>query len=447
MCNCAACLSHFLGLGPAATPVAFSSRPDKPSWTCCTMERDAFASLFSQPQPGNKKKSKKASSSPRKHVNSLLGRSNKRPRSSAASPSSSSSASLSAAAASSRTGSRFLECPLCEKSVHSSLAQSHVERCDGREDNPVQDTPVVAAPTSATALSPSVPSAPATGGPIAAAAACVSLSPQAAGGKGNARAVISPGGAECSPHAVELSASQVIEGMAVPDAGTSGAGVGRTPLVIEAGTAAAPATTAVSSTCSAAAKSPPSPTNTGSGTAASNGRRGSRSSGSNTMDTTTTARGNNAFATLMAASALANFREEMYLWAHEDGTLSWGWGTVGNPLPPPSIPPPTKDGVVESSDRGSSSGGTSAATDNRRWSCQVATKGPDGRKAGMCDLWTNLPSVKFTPSVEVAGTAGTRSAGVAVANRPAASDDNAVSVWEAAPGCGTCLRRGADGLG
>ncbi|CAM9710357.1 unnamed protein product [Hapterophycus canaliculatus] len=285
------------------------------------MEREAFASLFSQPQRGNKKKGKKASStaSPRKHVNSILERSNKRPRSSAASPSS-----WSASApppSSSSGGSSFVECPLCEKSVHSLLAQSHVERCGGREqDSALQPTASSAGPAFSTAASPNVAAATARGGPLAAAACCVSSSPQAVGGEIDARAVISPGLAGSGPPAAEVSLSQLIEKVAAPR------------------TAAVPATAAVSSPCSSTAK-PPSPSpaviSAGIGTAASKGHRGGvRRSATNTGTTV-----NNAFATLMAASALSNFREEMYLWAHEDGTLSWGWGTAGNPLPPPPARP------------------------------------------------------------------------------------------------------------
>lgn len=47
---------------------------------------------------------------------------------------------------------------------------------------------------------------------------------------------------------------------------------------------------------------------------------------------------NNLFARLMTASALSDFREEMYLWRHEDETFSWGWGVAGRACPaPPSV--------------------------------------------------------------------------------------------------------------
>lgn len=84
-----------------------------------------------------------------------------------------------------------------------------------------------------------------------------------------------------------------------------------------------------------------------------------------------------AFSALMDASALGNFKEEIYLWRHKDDTISWGWGPAGSAQPPPP------------DDR-------SASDSNRSWTCEVATKGPDGRKAGMCEIWTNLPSVMTT---------------------------------------------------
>lgn len=89
----------------------------------------------------------------------------------------------------------------------------------------------------------------------------------------------------------------------------------------------------------------------------------------------------NAFSALMGASALGNFKEEMYLWRHKDDTISWGWGPTGSAQPPPP------------DDR-------SSGNPNRSWTCEVATKGPDGRKAGMCEIWTNLPSVMTTGVVE-----------------------------------------------
>ncbi|CAM9503022.1 unnamed protein product, partial [Scytosiphon promiscuus] len=395
------------------------------------MERDAFASLFSQPQRGNndKKKSKRTSSqaaSPRKHhVNSALSRSNKRPRSSAASPSSLSSA----AASSPPAGSRFVECPLCGKSVHSSLAQSHVERCVGREDiDAVPNEAVKSAPLLATTTAPSIPPSSPTGGLPGVTTARISPSPPAVGDVDDAGSVLSPDEAGHGPPATEVSPSPVMDEVpAAPDAGTSGKkAAGGTPV---AGTAAA-AAAAVSLAHSTASNSPPPPpvvVGAGGGTPAGKGRRGTRRTSTSTMDPTTTVT-NNAFAKLMAASALTNFREEMYLWAHEDGTLSWGWGTVGNPLPPPpSVPSTNKNGHVENGGGGSSGAGvgTTAPTDHRRWSCQVATKGPDGRKAGMCDLWTNLSPAQSTASAGEGRTAGQRSAGGAPAIRPAASDENA----------------------
>ncbi|CAM9483041.1 unnamed protein product [Choristocarpus tenellus] len=79
------------------------------------------------------------------------------------------------------------------------------------------------------------------------------------------------------------------------------------------------------------------------------------------------------FSTLMAASALSNFKEYFYLVAEEDGTFSWGWGSSRNP--------------------------SSAKTNQtpQCWSCTVTNKGPKGISTGTCELWTNLPPA--TPTV------------------------------------------------
>eukprot|EP00752_Nemacystus_decipiens_P001702 g1648.t1 len=121
----------------------------------------------------------------------------------------------------------------------------------------------------------------------------------------------------------------------------------------------------------------------------------------------------NAFSTLMAASALSSFREEMYLWAHEDGTFSWGWGSLNNPLPPPPSISATSRSTATTTKATSTGSKSSAPNGHRRWLCQVATKGPDGRKAGTCDLWTNLP-----PAANPSG--GSENAGF-VAARPGQS--------------------------
>lgn len=249
-------------------------------------------------------------SSSKKHALSSSKTSGKRPRSS-------SSSSPSAASPASQ-GSRFVECPLCGKSVHSSLAQAHVDRC---------------APTTNEEISPPSPTAAAT---------CSSQGVDAGVG---ATSVASARQAEA-------------EGM------RSGERSAKPP----------PPPPPPSVQATAAAKTTPS-----AATAASAAVRSAR----NNMPAPA-----NAFSALMAASALSNFREEMYLWAHEDGTFSWGWGSVGNPLPPP----PSTNTIS-----GATTGGSQDSSAPRRhssWSCQVATKGPDGRKAGTCDLWTNLPPAK-----------------------------------------------------
>lgn len=113
----------------------------------------------------------------------------------------------------------------------------------------------------------------------------------------------------------------------------------------------------------------------------------------------------NAFSTLMAASALSDFREEMYLWWHDNGTLSWGWGPAGGAHP---VPP----------------GGRSAGRSKHFWSYEVATKTPDGRKAGMCELWTNLPPASTT----IACQQQQGGACATIAGLPS-SDDNSVCAY------------------
>ena len=65
-----------------------------------------------------------------------------------------------------------------------------------------------------------------------------------------------------------------------------------------------------------------------------------------------------------------------------------GLGRRRRPPPPPPTPP--------SPHANTASGGAGKSdafpVSLRSWSCQVATKGPEGRKAGTCEIWTNIPS-------------------------------------------------------
>ena len=266
---------------------------------------DAFALLRASSSPGaSKKKAKHAPSSKT---------SGKRARSS--SPLTPSSASQ---------GSRFVECPLCGKSVHSSLAQAHVERCTPAQGE-ISPPPTAAVTCSPAGLDPG----------LVAASSVTSARQEEAGGTGSGET------------STETPASPASPAQAPP---------------------------AAEPTTSTAAASPTTP----SSTAVRSARK--------------TPAQANAFSTLMAASALSNFREEMYLWAHEDGKFSWGWGPVGNPLPPPPSAATISSSTATPTSATNGGGNTkSAPSGPGSWSCQVATKGPDGRKAGTCDLWTNLP--------------------------------------------------------
>ncbi|CAM9371077.1 unnamed protein product [Ectocarpus sp. 4 AP-2014] len=320
------------------------------------MERNAFASLFSHPQAASKKK-QGFSSTRSKHVQSSAKRPRSSPSPSAASPS----------------GSRFVECPLCAKSVHSSLAQTHVERCPGSAEEPISSAAKQVPPAAASAPSNTL----------------VFSSPrQEAGVKADACVAASLVNRGRSS-AERVSPIPVVKAAAGPDdakCGSIGDNGGE-----KAGAAVIP---------------PPSISNgddvTGDGRR-SRGRRKTTSCSSGEAGDSAMDQKNDAFATLMAASALTNFREEMYLLAHQDGTLSWGWGPAGNPLPP--IP-------------------AHGDTASNRWRCQVATKGPDGRKAGTCDIWTNLaPAESVTdPVLPAAGRGGDR---VTRGVTPAGGDDNA----------------------
>lgn len=341
--------------------------PHSSSLAASPMERNAFASLFSQPQAASKKK-QGFNSTRSKHVQSSA----KRPRSS-----------LSPSAAS-PSGSRFVECPLCGKSVHSSLAQTHVERCPGSGEeassSAAKQVPPAAAPAPASTL-----------------VHVISSPQQEAGGKADAcvaASLVKTGRSS----AESVSPIPVVEAAAGPDdakCGSIGDSRGE-----KAGAAVTP---------------PPSISNgddvTGNGRR-SRGRRKTTSCSSGEAGDSATDQKNDAFATLMVASALTNFREEMYLLAHQDGTLSWGWGPAGNPIPPT---PAHGD------------------TASRRWRCQVATKGPDGRKAGTCDIWTNLaPAESVTdPVLPAAGRGGDR---VTRGVTPAGGDDNAVRLAEVGGG-------------
>lgn len=220
-------------------------------------------------------------------------------------------------------GSRFVECPLCGKSVHSSLAQAHVGRCTPAEGE------------------------------------------------------ISPAGLDASL----VAASSVTSARQEEAGGTSsGKRSAETPPSPPLPAPPAQAPPSVEKPTSTATASPTTPT-----------VRSVRKTPTQAQAPA------NAFSTLMAASALSNFREEMYLWAHEDGAFSWGWGPVGNPLPPPPSTNTTSSGTTATTNA-TGVGGNRAPSGHRSWSCQVATKGPDGRKAGMCDLWTNLAPPATNPA-------------------------------------------------
>lgn len=266
--------------------------------------------------------------------------------------------------------------------MHSSLAQTHVERCPGSGEETISSA-AKQVPSPAAAYAP------------ASTLEEVSSPQQEAGGKADAcvaASLVKSGRASVET----VSPIPVVDAAAGPDDAKCGSTTdGKTGE--KAGATATP---------------PPSISNgddfTGNGRRSRGRRRRSTSYGSGEAGDSATNNKNNAFATLMAASALNNFQEEMYLWVHQDGTLSWGWGPAGNPLPP----------IPAHGDTGSST-----------WRCQVATKGPDGRKAGTCDIWTNLAPAGSVadPVMPAAGRGGDR---VTRGVSPAGGDDNAVRLAE-----------------
>lgn len=228
-------------------------------------------------------------------------------------------------------GSRFTECPVCGKSVHISLANSHVSRCVD---------------------------------------AC-SSAPQ------------TPGSSAADPHGVDPQTSVLSKKneTEVPhDANPDVPDCQRNP----------PAATASGPLLSKAVCSVREHDSTADDVLLSKKQKVIKSSP------------NDAFGRIMIASALSNFREEFYLWVHEDSAVSWGWGPTGCARP---APPNER----------------STGNSCRRWTCEVATKGPDGRKAGTCEFWTNLPSAD-TGSIATGSHLGD---GVAATGLQG-SDDNAV---------------------
>lgn len=337
------------------------------------MERDAFARFFtagSKHQP---------SSHPRSQ--------GKRPR-----------LVTSTALASTPQGSRFVECPLCTKSFHSSLVQSHVNECIGFEDKakvrPSQSPEI-------TRIGPKQTS-------------CSSMDNFAATRSPNCG--IDRGRGNYSNRMTGN--SQSCEGIVSwPTKSDNGS-----PMQVDDGARGLYSSNrSIHSTHNIGSDGiSPSPV----------------SAISSQPDTSQPllASAENAFSRMMTASALADFREEMYLWAHDDGTLSWGWGAAGNPRPaPPEVSPVPKSSTSLASE-GSYCGDvrgrdTPQQHEIRRWSCQVATKGPDGFKAGTCELWTNLP-----PATEaVLMCIGVSAADRGVVNGPrsaggGSSNGNAVSI-------------------
>lgn len=304
------------------------------------MEQDAFASFFTA---GGKHQSSPHPRSQRKRLRLVT----------------------STALASTPQGSRFVECPLCTKSFHSSLVQAHANECLGFED------------------------------------------------KGKLRPSQSPEITRTGPYQTSCSS---MDNSGATESPKCGIGRGR-------GNYSNRMTGSLQS-CEGIV-SWPTKSDNGVPMQIDDGARGLRNSNMSIHSTDDIGNGGispspipaissqhdisqpplasaeNAFSRMMTASALADFREEMYLWAHDDGTLSWGWGAAGNPCPaPPEASPVPKTPTSLASER-SYCGDVHAQytpqqREVRRWSCQVATKGPDGFKAGTCELWTNLPSATET---------------------------------------------------
>lgn len=180
------------------------------------------------------------------------------------------------------SGSRFADCPICGKSVHVSLANGHVERC-------------VVESSKKTIVAPSSPLL-VEGQPPA------TLRQQT---ESSTRPCIGPQQHEGDGGKADELHDGVQPAVSTQDVPSSAAGFVSQVANLER---KRKLTHAIGNS----------------------EQQGIRASG---IDGGTTS--NNAFSRLMTASALANFREEMYLWRHDDGTFSWGWGPAGSPRPAP----------------------------------------------------------------------------------------------------------------
>lgn len=391
------------------------------------MDRDAFAALFSHSSP-KKQQGKSACFQNRGRGNAASSKkkqaiTKKRPRSPAT-------------AEDSARKSRFIECPLCGTSVYSSLAQQHVDKCVGNsgESEGSQPQAIPAVPLSPETAAPRNMShddhdflADVKGIPLSGLESSRTALWPSASQKGireedgrdlpSSEAVEVPhspppgkmlrtaGGHRNSPSKTETTSSKTGDSTgdraAKPGlAGFISAGHHRRPHELgqtdsrtgpDAGQqqqiltfAGPPKLNHENNSTAPAAVKKHAPT--ASKTAAGHGK--------DRTDSCQDGVGKgNAFSKLMAASALTSFREEMYLWAHEDGTLSWGWGPVGDPRPGPPAPSTS----TNSAHGVAGVKGEVKESRGREWSCQVATKGPAGTKAGMCDVWTNLSSAPPAP--------------------------------------------------
>lgn len=182
------------------------------------------------------------------------------------------------------SSSRFTECPICAKSVHASLANAHVERC-------------VAESSEQKTIAPSSPL-------LVEGQHLGTLCQETEGSKMSGRGRQQhegDGGRTEQPHdGVQPPASTRVGASSVASPVSQVAALKRKREMTYA--------------------------------AGDFEQHGKRPSG---IDSGTTS--NNAFSRIMAASALVDFREEMYIWRHDDDTFSWGWGPAGSPRPvPPS---------------------------------------------------------------------------------------------------------------
>lgn len=298
-------------------------------------------------------------------------------------------------------GSHFVECPLCTKSFHSSLVQSHVNECLGFEDKatvrPSQPPEITNIGPNQTSYS-SMDSSGATGSPNC--------------GLGRGRGNYSN---------LMTGSSQGCEGIVSRPAKSDNGG----PIQVYDSVRGL-------HSINSSNRSVHSTHNIGNNGISPSPVPAISSQSDTSQDPLASAE--NAFSRMMAASALSDFREEMYLWAHDDGTLSWGWGAAGSPCPAPPKASPMQTTSTLLSSEGSYCGDvrgryTPRQQEVRRWSCQVATKGPNGFKAGTCELWTNLPSA--TEAVLKCVGVSAAEGGVVNGPRSAAggnSNANAVSI-------------------